>query len=103
MALDPFSVPPAPSPRSHRLGDHAPDRQHAVQRRLCRDLRCPAMENLKDRMNKKYWDKSNIITKSSIYLLSLIVLLSLPLCVLYKKGIMIINIIKPVYNYKASK
>ena len=49
------------------------------------------MENLKDKLNRKYWDKSNIITKSSIYLLSLIILLSLPLYVLYKKGITIIK------------
>lgn len=41
-SLDPVPVPPAPSPRSHRLGGHAPDRQHPVQRRLHRDLRCPA-------------------------------------------------------------
>ena len=40
--LDPLSVPPAPSPRSHRLGGHAPDRQHPVQHRLHRDLRGPA-------------------------------------------------------------
>ena len=43
------------------------------------------MDNLRDRLNSEYWDKSNFISKSSIYLLSFIVLLFLPLYGFYKK------------------
>ena len=49
------------------------------------------MENLRNRLNNEDWDKSNFISKSSIYLLSLIVLLFLPLYGIYKKETTIIR------------
>lgn len=53
------------------------------------------MENLRNKLNNEDWDKSNFITKCSIYLLSFIVFLFLPLYGLYKKEI---NTIRKVHE-----
>ena len=53
------------------------------------------MENLRNKLNNEDWDKSNFITKSSIYLLSFIVFLFLPLYGFYKKEI---NTIRKVHE-----
>ena len=45
------------------------------------------MDNLRNRLNREYWDKSNFITKGLIVFLSFIMLLFMPLYGLYKKGI----------------